>query len=623
MEEDTPRSLIRSVLSTRDVSQSVMRPRKQSGKGSMSETDNRRKSRGEKRKSMTSNDEEETPRTLINKFLQGHQTVVQSTRKRSRVTSERTPETWAQQKASTSNARRRVSSVPDLRRRSITNRMRQTPGKDSTPRTTIRDFLENASEETPFHPPARRQSPRKTPQSLQKQIQRSAIKNRSRLSESDHGQSDVVPSLRHTPNISRKKKRQISLDAFAAGVQTLSQRENSDEEISDSALGSIQEEEEEEEHEAMYRDRLMDNNKNDNDADDIDKFKSNQRKRTPKSKLSRSLGGRDRIHDLGEKIVEEEDGNEDQEENEEDVDEEQEIDENEVDEQIEVASVDGEQEDGSKDDKQIEEADVEEQEEDENEDGGQNEEEGVEEREAEEDGVLTDDDEDENEGDASKRSRQENEQDDYDEEEQDEESENEEQETSYRSRHASNKTLGPEYTPLHIPANIPQRPRSMSTPKAKVMPSSRKDVRPALTSVSLGAADRMGIGKPNQAEKERKKPTRRTPAEGGKPVRLPTALTKGIFSHFAKGRITKDVIREVEKVSDQFWANLSDDLAAYSQHAKRQTIEESDVELLMRRQGFVTDSQSMYTLVEKYLPLEYRQEIIPIARYNNIVVPRQ
>ncbi len=31
------------------------------------------------------------------------------------------------------------------------------------------------------------------------------------------------------------------------------------------------------------------------------------------------------------------------------------------------------------------------------------------------------------------------------------------------------------------------------------------------------------------------------------------------------------------------------------------------------RQGFVTDKQSMYTLVAKYLPLEYRQEVIPMA----------
>jgi len=41
------------------------------------------------------------------------------------------------------------------------------------------------------------------------------------------------------------------------------------------------------------------------------------------------------------------------------------------------------------------------------------------------------------------------------------------------------------------------------------------------------------------------------------------------------------------------------------------------------RQGFVTPEQSMYSLVEEYLPLEYRQEIIPIARSGNVIEPKR
>ena len=39
------------------------------------------------------------------------------------------------------------------------------------------------------------------------------------------------------------------------------------------------------------------------------------------------------------------------------------------------------------------------------------------------------------------------------------------------------------------------------------------------------------------------------------------------------------------------------------------------------RQGFITDKQSLFSLVEKYLPLEYRQEIIPTVQAGNKIVP--
>jgi len=40
------------------------------------------------------------------------------------------------------------------------------------------------------------------------------------------------------------------------------------------------------------------------------------------------------------------------------------------------------------------------------------------------------------------------------------------------------------------------------------------------------------------------------------------------------------------------------------------------------RQRFVTDKTAMYTLVEKHMSLEHRQQIIPIAHAGNEVVPR-
>nr|XP_006816629.1 PREDICTED: protein PFC0760c-like [Saccoglossus kowalevskii] len=44
--------------------------------------------------------------------------------------------------------------------------------------------------------------------------------------------------------------------------------------------------------------------------------------------------------------------------------------------------------------------------------------------------------------------------------------------------------------------------------------------------------------------------------------------------------------------------------------------------MLPIRQRFVTEKQSLTLLVEKYMPLEYRQELIPVARSGNIVEPK-
>lgn len=44
---------------------------------------------------------------------------------------------------------------------------------------------------------------------------------------------------------------------------------------------------------------------------------------------------------------------------------------------------------------------------------------------------------------------------------------------------------------------------------------------------------------------------------------------------------------------------------------------------LSYRQGLVTDQVSLHVLVERYLPLEYRQQLIPCAFRGNSVFPAQ
>ncbi|XP_020623921.1 centromere protein T-like [Orbicella faveolata] len=101
---------------------------------------------------------------------------------------------------------------------------------------------------------------------------------------------------------------------------------------------------------------------------------------------------------------------------------------------------------------------------------------------------------------------------------------------------------------------------------------------------------------------------------------MPSALVKSIFQHFSKAKLSKEALQVVENGSNLFFKQVSGDLMAYCRHAHRTTIELADVELLMKRQGFITDNQSLYSLVEKYLPLEYRQEIIPTVQAGNKIV---
>ncbi|XP_059713313.1 centromere protein T isoform X2 [Haemorhous mexicanus] len=102
---------------------------------------------------------------------------------------------------------------------------------------------------------------------------------------------------------------------------------------------------------------------------------------------------------------------------------------------------------------------------------------------------------------------------------------------------------------------------------------------------------------------------------------VPRSLIKEIFRHFAKMPVTRDAFQIVEKCSERYFKQLSNDLEAYSHHAGRKTVEAADLEVLMRRQGLVTDKMPLTVLIERYLPLEYRRLLIPVAVSGNKVIP--
>ncbi|KAM7058236.1 centromere protein T isoform 9-T9 [Molossus nigricans] len=96
-----------------------------------------------------------------------------------------------------------------------------------------------------------------------------------------------------------------------------------------------------------------------------------------------------------------------------------------------------------------------------------------------------------------------------------------------------------------------------------------------------------------------------------------------LFRFYAKMPMEKKALEMVEKCLDKYFQRLCDDLDVFAAHASRKTVKLEDLELLMRRQGLVTDQVSLHVLVERHLPLEYRKLLIPCAFSGNAVFPAQ
>ena len=73
--------------------------------------------------------------------------------------------------------------------------------------------------------------------------------------------------------------------------------------------------------------------------------------------------------------------------------------------------------------------------------------------------------------------------------------------------------------------------------------------------------------------------------------------------------------------SDVYLKQLSGDLSAYTRHAGRRTIEVEDTVLLLRRQRIVSEKKPFEYLVNRHLPLEYLEELLPCALAGKDVYP--
>ena len=95
---------------------------------------------------------------------------------------------------------------------------------------------------------------------------------------------------------------------------------------------------------------------------------------------------------------------------------------------------------------------------------------------------------------------------------------------------------------------------------------------------------------------------------------LPSSVVKRIATTFSRSysgssKLSKETLLAIEQASDWFFQQVSEDVAMYSDHAGRRTIEESDVVTLMGRQRLVGKGQTVFSLAQKYLPRELVGEI--------------
>ncbi|TAQ83498.1 hypothetical protein B7494_g8185 [Chlorociboria aeruginascens] len=96
---------------------------------------------------------------------------------------------------------------------------------------------------------------------------------------------------------------------------------------------------------------------------------------------------------------------------------------------------------------------------------------------------------------------------------------------------------------------------------------------------------------------------------------LPVGVVKKLATTYArtagnsKAKFGKDTLDAIQQASDWFFEQVSDDLGAYSKHAGRKTIDESDILTLMKRQRQTNSVTTPFSLAQRHLPRELLQEL--------------
>jgi len=80
-------------------------------------------------------------------------------------------------------------------------------------------------------------------------------------------------------------------------------------------------------------------------------------------------------------------------------------------------------------------------------------------------------------------------------------------------------------------------------------------------------------------------------------------------SQGGKAQLNTETLDALVRTTNDFFEQISMDLAAYAQHGGRTTIEESDVITLMKRTRKTTGTCTSFSLAQRMLPRELLQQL--------------
>ncbi|MCJ1274502.1 hypothetical protein MMC21_002298 [Puttea exsequens] len=102
---------------------------------------------------------------------------------------------------------------------------------------------------------------------------------------------------------------------------------------------------------------------------------------------------------------------------------------------------------------------------------------------------------------------------------------------------------------------------------------------------------------------------------------LPPGIAKRVATVYLRSmglrrlRLGRETLQAIVEASDQYFAQLSQDLAAFSHHAGRKNIDENDAIAVMKRQRILSTTSTIFSLAHTHLSGELVEEMrIPVPR---------
>lgn len=92
-------------------------------------------------------------------------------------------------------------------------------------------------------------------------------------------------------------------------------------------------------------------------------------------------------------------------------------------------------------------------------------------------------------------------------------------------------------------------------------------------------------------------------------IAISQKIVKDLLKNMTESKIPNETLDAIISATDLYFDQVMDDLKEYSDHAKRKTVDKSDVIQLMRRQRLINQTTNPFTLAHRLLPAELLNKI--------------